>query len=369
MAETSPRIPRLVDPPREIPPGLRLKILAPYDVTASTMCSVPAAVLLVTAAVGNPPTAWRIGLVVVGSLLLLLALKTALPGLVRAMGTLRRMRHGFLTVGRIVSCHLIWDKKRSEMPYQEFLENWVLNVGRSEMAKATGCFTTLFVWIFLVPMVLFIIMVLIVVSLASLKVPGGIAMSGDLDVAYVVKFALTGLAFVIGTLFIVRLFRRGMVDEVKSYMEWRQLAAPGPDDMYDEHAKRLVADARKRGEQISLKAPLPEDSSSAVNLICKVEYSVMNTPCFAAARARLCRRLDPAGVELLIFDPARRGDVDLLVGLPQEVQVDPLGQWKDTPPLASGLPLAITGTVTAIALVALAVNVAQLSELDLVRFL
>jgi hypothetical protein len=347
-------IPRLAEPPRDIPTSLQLKILAPYDVAASVMYSIPAAVLLVVAIFGDPPKPARVGLVIVGSLLLLLAFRAALPALVRAIGTLHRMRYGFLTVGQIVSCQLVWDKKRSEMAYTEFLENWPLNVGRSQMAKATGCFLSAMVWIFLVPFVLITIGALIAVALASLQVPGGATLAGDLDAAYVVKFALIGLAFVIATLLVMRLFRRGMVNEVERYMEWRKLTDPGPDDIYDDHAKRLVADAKRRGEQISLKASLPEDSSSAVHLICKVQYSVMNEPCVAIGRARLCRRLNPAGVELLIFDPARRGKVDLLVGLPKEVEVGAQGQWKGISAFAPGLLIA--GTVAAIALIALVLN-------------
>src|SRR6266850_7370733 len=138
---------KLADPPREVPPGLRLKILTPYEVTGTMVYTVPALLLLGMAAVGDWPKAPRIGMVIFGSLFLLLALQSALPAFVRAMATLRRMRYGFLTVGRIVSCHLAWEKKRAETAYVEFLENWVVNVGRSQMAKATGCFTTLVLWL------------------------------------------------------------------------------------------------------------------------------------------------------------------------------------------------------------------------------
>ena len=157
MTESGPRIPKLADPPREIPLGLRLRLLTPYDVTGTMMFTIPAAVLLVLAAAGPWKTAPRIGLVVVGSLFLLLTLQSVLPALVRAIATLRRMRNGFLTVGRIVSCHLAWEKKRAEMDYQQFLGNWTVNLARSQMAKAIGCFTTLVMWIFFVPLVLFMI--------------------------------------------------------------------------------------------------------------------------------------------------------------------------------------------------------------------
>lgn len=342
---------RVVDPPREIPLALQLKLLAHRDVTGSVFFLLPAAAALVAGA-SRPETGLRVVLFLAGSLFLFMGLKTALPALYRSVATLRRMRFGFVTLGRIVSCRLAWDSKRAEMPYREFLENWLVNVGRSQMGKAAGCFSTVVLGVFVVPLAVMVLIVAMAFVARSLGLPGGEAMAGDLDGPYLAKWIGGMLVFITVFVLFLHFTRRELVDKVVPYMEWLRLEGkPGPDDVFDDHAMRLVARAKERGIQISLKEPLPANYSG-VELICKVEYSVMGEPCTAIARARLSNRLDPAGVEQLIFSPAEREKIDLFVGLPDEARIDDQGRWSSVPAVGPAALLTLTGAVAAVALAA-----------------
>jgi hypothetical protein len=182
-----------------------------------------------------------------------------------------------------------------------------------------------------------------------LESPGGTAMAGELDGRDLAKFVGMGLAF-LGVLFLfLRAGRKEAVDAVVPYMEWRRLAQPGTNDVYDEHAKRLVALAKEHGEQISLKAPLPENYS-AVELVCKVEYYAMGELCTATGRVRFSNRLDPAGVERVIFNNLDRGKVDFFAGLPDEAQIDAQGRWSDVSPYGPALLLALSGGAAIVAI-------------------
>jgi hypothetical protein len=346
---------RIVDPPRAVPLGLGLRILAHRDVTGSMFFLLPAAVALV-AAVASPGTGIRVSLVSAGLLFLLQGLKTALPALFRSLATLQRMRFGFVTMGRIVSCHLAWDGKREEKPYREFLENWTVNVARSQMGKAMGCLGVIVVALFVVPLALMMLTAVAVLAFNFLQHPEGTAMAGDVDGATIAKFVAMGLVFIAMLFLFLRASRRSAVDAVAPYMEWRRLAQPGKDAVYDEHAKQLVELAKQRGERISLKEPLPANDSG-VELVCKVDYSAMGEPCTAAGRARLSNRLDPAGVERLIFSNLERGRIDLFAGLPDEASIDAQGRWAEVPAAGSAAQLALTGTAAVVAIAALLWNV------------
>jgi hypothetical protein len=163
-------------------------------------------------------------------------------------------------------------------------------------------------------------------------------------------------------LFLLRLKRRELVDKVVPYMEWRRLAQPGKHDVYDEQAMRLVAMAKEHGAQVSLKVPLPENYSG-VELVCSVEYSVMGERCTATARARLSNRLDPAGVEQLIFNPTLREEIDLFVGLPDEARIDAQGRWSSMPAMGPAVLLTLTGVVTVVALLAFWWNVSAINAM------
>jgi hypothetical protein len=318
-----------------------LKVLGHRDVTGSLLYLLPAAAALI-AGVASPEALLRIGLVLVGSLLLAKGVGTALPALLRSLATLERMRSGFVTLGRIVSCHLAWDSARQEMPYREFLENWVVKVSKSQMGKATGCFGMVFILIFVAPLALGMLIVALVLAAGALNIHLGEPLPADLDVPYLKKWLGMGLLSIAAILAFLRLSRKATVDAVVPYLE--------------SEARRLTME---RGEPVSLKAPLPADYSG-VELICKLEYSVMGEPCTATARARFSNRLDLAGVERILFNPQERNQVDLFAGLPDEARIDEFGRWGDVPALGSAAWLALTGTVAIVAIASLLGNVPAL---------
>jgi hypothetical protein len=265
---------------------------------------------------------------------------TALPALSRSLATLERMRSGSVTLGRIVSCHLAWDSSRQEMPYREFLEDWVVKVSKSQMGKATGCFSKAFILVFIAPLALGMLIVALVLVAGALNIHlGDEPLPVDLDVPYLKRWLGMGLLTTAAILAYLRLSRKAAVDAVEPFMK--------------SEARRLTIE---RGEPVLLKAPLPADYSG-VELICKLEYSVMGEPCTAVARARLSNRLDLAGVERVIFNPVKRGQVDLFAGLPDEARIDESGRWSDVPSPGSALWLVLTGTVAAAAIAALLWNV------------
>ena len=343
---------RIIDPPREVPLGLRLKLLAD-GLAATAIWFIPAAVALL-AAFKPPGAPMKVGFFLLGSIFLAFGFQAVLPSLWRTMGTLRRMRVGFVTMGRITTCRFAWDKRRADMPYPEFLADWTVNMARSEMNKGTGCLAALFM-VFLVPFALMVLVLVVALAIHYFQLPWGDAVSADFDAPYFARFTAMAVAATVAVLAMLKFMRRATVDEVVPYMEWRRLAQPGDDDVYDEQARELVDMAKARGVQISLKEPLPQDDS-AVELICKVDYSLAGAPRTATARARLSNRLDTTGVERLIFDPLRPDKVELFVGLPGEVAIDAQAQWQDLPAMGSVLRLMPAGIAAAVAVGAFAVQ-------------
>lgn len=349
---------RIVDPPREVPVGLQLRILMHRHVHGSVYWFLLAAATLVAGTM-HPGTGVQIGLLMLGSLLLAMGLKAALPALVRAAGTLKRMRLGFETMGRIVSCRLDWDDKRMEMSYRDFLENWTVNVVRSQSGKAAGCLSTVVVAVFVIPLVMMMLVAVVAYVAGFLKSSGSAVMAGAWSGSDLATFCGMGLGFIAMVLLILRAARRSVTGAVVPYMEWRRLAHPGTNDAYDDDAMRLVALAKERGEQISLKEPLPE-RYPGVELVCTVEYSAMGEACTATGRARLSNRLDPAGVERILFNNLERDKVDLFAGLPDEAGLDAQGCWRDAPAFACAVHLGVTGAAAVVAIAAFLRNVTLL---------
>jgi hypothetical protein len=219
-----------------------------------------------------------------------------------------------------------------------------------------GCFSAIFVAAFVVPLVLAMSIVAIVVVLRLLQ-PGSGVPAGEPDTYFLAEWIAGGVSVVAILLLFLRLAGRIEVDDgVEPYMEWRRLAQPGPHDVYDEDAKRLVESAKERGVEISLKEPLPGDYSG-VELICRAEYSVRGERCTGEGRVRLSNRLDPAGVEPLLFHSERFEKVIYLAGLPEEARLDAHGQWEDVSATGPAIALGLTGLVAGAALVGFALHV------------
>jgi hypothetical protein len=348
---------KLGPPPREIPAGVRLRILARHDVAATLWFTLPAAAMLALGVLANPPSGARMGLVIVACILLLLALKYAISRLLKVSATLRRMSQGQSATGRIVACRFEWDAKRREMPYREFLQDWVTNLARSQMGKFTGCLIKAFAIPFVLGFVLMIVTVALVLAWRQFGTGGGAEIQDGLDWTYLAKFVGSFLLFVViagGYIwFWRRAIDRGTVAFVDKNREELMQSAEGK-AAYERH---ILEEAAKPESAIHLREPLPVDSSSSPELICRVEYSHMGQVTTATGRARLCNRLRMTGVEDLIYDPLRPAEVELLVGLPDEVAVAANGQWHDISSTGHVVGLSFAAGMMAIALVFLVLNV------------
>jgi hypothetical protein len=101
--------------------------------------------------------------------------------------------------------------------------------------------------------------------------------------------------------------------------------------------------ARGNGEPIVISEPLPADNQG-VELICRVDYGVRGELRTGRGRVRLDDRLDPDGIEPLLFDPERPSQVIFLAGLPDGVSIDAGLKWKgDAPNPVAIAFLAVTG--------------------------
>ena len=312
---------RLAPPPREVPPGLRLALLCRYDVIASNLYVVPAAVFLGIAP--KFPTAPRIGLVVFGCVLFLLALQATGAALLAAMRELRFLRSGYSSVGRIVACRFPWERRKAERDYAGFLRNWAVETGKSQVRVASGCLArllTLGVFLFF--------------GLPALAIVAFLVVQGrfrELEEAWPLLAGFLGLPVVI--LVVSRLWARRQEDKVAPYVHWRRTTRPGRDDYFDDWAE---AEARKSLEGFAANPPvdaLPEVDT--MTLACRVEYSPRQGERFTAEGVvRFRRGLDRGGIEPLIFDPDRPGRVVFLASLPDVARVSSRGEWE---PVASGL--------------------------------
>ena len=347
--------PELLPPPRDVPAGLRLRILAQYDVVASTMFTVPAALILAIAALSPWPAFLRWGCVLVGAILLILALQAAIPALVAATATLRRMREGTLTVGRMLSCRYAWDKKSADTPYAEFLGDFAGIATRSQMGKFTGCMIRLIVAVFVVPFVLIIAITAFALIARQLGLLGGGQVAGDVDAGYLGQFTMT---FAIGTVLIAAflwVWRKLLIHAAGRMVERRrnERIAAG---VYEEH---LRAEREKPANAIRLKDPLPADHASPSALVCRIEYAAGGEVLVASGRARLSDRLDMTGIEPLLHDKLHPGRIDLLAGLPPDVAVSD-GRWRDLSPIGPAAGLAFAGASALIAFTLFVLNVHRL---------
>lgn len=351
MFPASVRANRLCAPPREIPPGLRLALLCRHDVLASNLYVVPAAVLLALGNVRTPPVLVRVALTVIGSVLLLLALQATLAALAAAMRELAIMRRGFSSVGRVVACRLPWERKGTDIAYAEFLGNWVVHTGKSQMRAATGCLSNLFAMgaFFLIGAPLLAIVAVLAYHgrLADLReygpVIGGLA-------GTIVLFAL-----------LVRYWGRFQVDRVAAYVHWRRTTRPGKNDYFDEWAEKEARNSLELNAGSIGHDPLPEVDS--VNLRCRVEYSPRPGERFAGEGVvRLRKGLDPGGVEPLIFDPDRPERVVFFAGLPDVARATGRGEWEPVDPVLPALKLGFTSLAWIVAIRLLVPHLAWLAQ-------
>lgn len=342
---------RIVDPPREVPSGLRLHVLGQGDVVRSLLFfGLAAAALLFAASHPGMRTPVQMGLLLVGWPLVLLGYYGALPGIARNLVTLRWMRNGFEGTGHIVACRLAGTTKRNDVPYREFLQDWLARTMRTAMGKWMGCFVVVILLVLVVPTVLTtVVLGVAVVANYRMLVDGG--SMGGVTIRDAVTLIEYGLVFIVATVVMLRLLVWNTMGTLDSYVQWARTQG-GRDPRDEARTLELVASAREQAKDIQLKDPLPKEDPG-VELICRVDFSAMGELRSATGRVPLSDRLDLAGVERLLFDPLHPREVSLFVGLPVAARVNELGQWRDIPPGASGLKLAAVAAAAIVATAAL----------------
>ena len=337
---------QLIDPPREIPPGLKLLVIASQEITGAFPFLVVAVVFVILSF--GSPTPPRLGFISIAALLLLLSLAGALPAVKRIKQALDAMKHGFMTTGRVVSCRLAWDEDQPDMRYAEFLPNWALEVAKSQVRKGQGSFISFLKTGFVVSFVLLFI------SFAIALLTGW-DRTARLFAALMFMLFLSGIAAAVVLSFLYRKPRL-YVDQVEGFMQWKKLVHPLPGDEYNEEAVRLVEKAKKEGVDLSIQEPLPKDYS-LLELICQAQYSLRGEHRVGEGRVRMCDRLDSEGVELLLFDPARPANVIFMAGLPPEVSVDALGHWQEVAASRAKTGLIRVGVLAAAIFLGIALQV------------
>jgi len=334
----------LVPPPREVPQEAVFAVLAHRDVYWTAVLFIPAAAVIYAVSQVHSDFQ-RAGLVLTAGVLLLLGILLVRPSLLRGMKTLHRMRHGFLAPGRVVACRLAWDGKKREMPYADFLSNWVVHVGKSQMRKASGCLPIL-VGLFLLPMILFALGIAIALALAYF---GDTPPDSDTTRAVLLWFG--GSVLMIAAMMAwARFFARNAEKVVELHMKAEVFRRETQDDSYEDIARRLLDMARGNAQPIVISEPLPVDNHG-VELICRVQYGVRGELRTGEGRLPLYDRLDPEGIEPLLFDPERPSQVVFLAGLPGGVSIDAGFKWKGPAPHPAAIAfLAVTGLAAMVAL-------------------
>jgi len=314
---------QLADPPRDIPPGMVLKVLATSGVKKSLIGFVPAALALFH--VVKLDTGPRVALLAITAVFLLIGVVMASAALARAARTLHMMRHGFLAEGKIVSCRLASEKKES--PYADFLATWTVHVTRPQARVIQG-FKWMIVGWFVGMFGLFALIAGVMLVLNSQR------QRPDADVTLALWLWLgTAAAFALYIFWMVRSSRRRAAKE--------DAAAPAPAPIND---------------------PLPPASYAGIALYCTVEYPVQGVRRAGRGRVLLSSRLDRAGTAPLLYPANGHGNVVFLAGLPAEARVDARGQWETIGTSDRPIGLIVTAVIAGVALAGFAYYVPWLVE-------
>jgi len=339
VSSAPPARPHLVPPPREVPLGVRLRILDSHHTVSGTLWfTLPAAVALLLAAIGQPVRAARTVLVVFAAVMLLVAVWTSLPQLRRAMRRAHRMATGTVAMGRIVSCRIAGQRERDAKPNAEFLRDHG-ELLAARMASMVLGFLLNFLVLPVAAVFGLVTLGIVITAIARLFDPSIDA--GDVDFDYFVRLCLAFIALAVIALVVRARWREASVPLMDAYLrfEWQRGMA-NEDERIRQRIRKALDEAAKAG----LKFPLPERSDAGVPLTCEVEYLAMGAPQAATASSVLGNHLSLAGIEPLLFDPANPGEVELFAGLSTLITWKN-GQWQPIPWLGSATSLAFAGTV------------------------
>ena len=324
-----------------MPLGVRLRLLAHHDVTGTLWFTLPAAAMLLAAAIGEPLRGARTALVVFGAVLLLLGIRLGLPALRRGMRRVRRLESGTLTLGRIVSCRLEGQPERDAKPYAEFLRKYAAIVSARGLSLGLGCVFKLFV-LPIAAIAGLMIIAFVITAIARVFIPAIDA--GDMDFDNFLRVCLGFAGMLVMVLVIRESWRKAAVPLVDAYLKNELRNAMAEED---EHERERIQKALDEAAAVGLDAPLPERSDRGIPITCKVEYVAMGKPRTATGSAVIGDHLNLAGVEPLLFDPSSTGEVELFAGLSPRIKVKD-GRWRPIRWVPTATRLAIAGGVMAL---------------------
>ena len=328
-------VPRLSDPPRAIPPGVTLALLARRDeISDSLWHFLPAAAAVGGAAALDIVTGFRVFLLIVAVMFFALGLMAVLRSLARSLRMLWSMRYGFLTSGRIAACRFAWDGRQTEIPFAPFLSNWAVNLDQARTRRSVGRLARLLFIGLSLPIVLSCLFVTAVLLLFVFFGDTSV-FKGKLDFVIVAAAWASGVAVVALFAILALVFRGRETGEVRKYLEWRRMAHG---ERYDANSSELVEALKRGSEPVKLTQKLPAEKT-AVELIFRVDYMARGEHVAGEGRVPLCNRLDLGGVEPLLFRPSRLGHVVFLARLPPQVRIN-AGEWEDLPVGPSMVSLA-----------------------------
>lgn len=341
MPSEPPSLPQLDPPPRFVPLGVRLLLLAHHSVTGTLWFTLPAAVMLLVAAISQLPRGARTALVVFGAVLLLLGIRMGLPPLRRGMRRVQRLATGTLTLGRIVSCHLEAQSERDAKPYAEFLRKYATIGTAQAVSLATGCAFKL-IFVPLGALIGLMVIAFVITAIARLFNPAIDA--GDMDFENFLRFCLGLIAMLVIVIVSLESWRKAAVPLVDAYLEIKTRIAMLEEDEYEREWIKKVLD---EAAAVGLDAPLPERSDAGIPITCTVEYVTMGKRRTGIGSAVIGDHLNLAGVEPLLFDPANPGEVELFAGLSTRIKVKD-GRWWPIRWVPTATRLAVAGGVMAL---------------------
>jgi hypothetical protein len=355
VSSAPPTIPWLADPPREVPAGVRLHILNHHSVNGTLWFTLPAAVMLLLAAIGQPMRGARTALGVFAAVLLLLAVRVGLPPLRRALRRVHRMASGFVTMGRIVSCRLEGQGERAARPYEEFLRDYTAIIGAWQLSMALGCPLGFFFLSFAamtgLPIIAFVIT-------ATARLINPAIDAGDMDFDNFLRFCLALIGVLVMVLIVRAIWRKAAVPIADAYIRDKVRQGMANEDEYH---RQMIQKALDGAAKVGLKVPLPARSDNGIPLTCKIEYVAMGEPRTATGGAVLGSHLNLAGLEPLLFDPLNPGEVELFAGLSSRITVQN-GQWQPIGSFGSATSLTFAGAVMALDAVVLLAEIVALAR-------
>jgi uncharacterized membrane protein len=328
---------------------VKLALFDHREITTSLNWSIPATVCLLLSAIAQPLRGARVALVIVGAVCLLLAMRRSVPRISRALDTIKLMRWGRLSLGRILKCGMGWGPLSGMVPFADFVKKVDAVDDYTYPRYLFGCLFGFIGIMMAIPAVGFVVMLVLAFLMKLLNVRG-VTFQGDYSFAFFVQSI--GMVIVVVLMFFLVRFIMIIVYMMK--LDEVANEDRGPEEQVSKAA------ALERELRVAFSLPMPKsgqqkefpDENLDWMLACKVEYPGIGKIRAADAPAHFSPRLNRSGVEPLLFHPGMPGRIELLVGLPVQIALAN-GEWVALPVAGPAFKLAITAVVFLLALTAL----------------